>query len=60
MLTMTIEVDCPMELAQGAKEAAVMCLESLGNVRVVEVHEEQPEQLGLAGWGNQNPQRLGI
>lgn len=47
MLTITIKVNAPSWAAQGVKEHLAMCLEKFGDVRVVEVREELPEQMKL-------------
>ena len=47
MLTIVIKVDAPGWTAQGVKEHLAMCLERFGDVRVVEVREELPEQVKL-------------
>lgn len=47
MLTITIQVNTPGWAAQGVKEHLAMCLEKFGDVRVVEVREDEPEQMKL-------------
>lgn len=43
MLTITVEVNAPVELAQGVKEQIAMELEKFGDVRVVKIEETKPE-----------------
>ena len=47
MLTITIQVNAPAELAQGVKEDLAMYLERYGDARVVEGRAEGLEQMGL-------------
>lgn len=47
MLTITIKVDAPDWAAQGVKEHLAMCLERFGDVRVVEVLADAPEQIKM-------------
>lgn len=51
MLTAIAQVDAPPGQALGVKEDIAMRLEPLGNVRVVSVTEEPPEQLCIKGYG---------
>lgn len=48
MLTIVAKVNAPSWMAQGVKEHLAMCLERFGDVRVVEVREELPEQMKLS------------
>ena len=47
MLVITVKVNAPGWAAQGVKEHLAMCLERFGDVRVVEIREEEREQLKL-------------
>lgn len=47
MLTITIQVNAPVELAQGVKEDLAMHLERYGDARVVEARAEGLEQMGI-------------
>lgn len=47
MLTIVLKVDAPAGQAIGVKEAIAMDLEKYGDVRVVEVWEEGPEQMRM-------------
>jgi len=49
MLKVTIELDCPLGDALGAKEQIAMELEKLGGVRVVSVEEIRPAQMRIGG-----------
>lgn len=49
MLTIVLKVDAPPGRAIGIKEAIAMDLEKYGDVRVVEIQEEAPEQMGIGG-----------
>ena len=51
MLTITIQVGAPPGQAIGVKEDIAMRLEPLGDVRVVSITEDTPEQLHVAGYG---------
>ena len=44
MLTIVVKVDAPAEDAQGVKEDVAILLEPLGDVLVLSVREETPEQ----------------
>ena len=48
-MLVTVEVKAPPCDAQGVKEAVAMCLEPLGDCRVVDVRESENEQLRLEG-----------
>ncbi|WP_279068929.1 hypothetical protein, partial [Intestinimonas butyriciproducens] len=50
MLTITLQVGAPPGQAIGVKEDIAMRLEPLGDVRVVSITEDTPEQLHVAGW----------
>lgn len=54
MLTITIQVNAPAELAQGVKEDLAMYLERYGDARIVEVRAENLEQISMwrNGYGN--------
>ena len=54
MLTITVQVNAPAELAQGVKEDLAMYLERYGDARVVEVRAEKLEQTSMwrNGYGN--------
>lgn len=45
MLIITVKLDALVEDTQGVKEAVAMLLEPLGEVRVVSVTGEEPEQI---------------
>lgn len=45
MLTITIKVDAPHGQAIGVKEHLAMCLERFGDVQVVDIREDEPEQM---------------
>lgn len=47
MLTIVIEVDALAGQAIGVKEHLAMVLEKFGDVRVVEVREDVPEQMEM-------------
>ena len=51
MLTITLQVGAPPGQAIGVKEDIAMRLEPLGDVRVVSITEDMPEQLRVAGYG---------
>ena len=51
MLTITLQVGAPPGQAIGVKEDIAMRLEPLGDVRVVSITEDMPEQLHVAGYG---------
>ena len=51
MLTITLQVGAPPGQAIGVKEDIAMRLEALGDVRVVSITEDTPEQLHVAGYG---------
>ncbi len=51
MLTITLQVGAPPGQAIGVKEDIAMRLEPLGDVRVVSITEDTPEQLHVAGYG---------
>ena len=51
MLTITLQVGAPPGQAIGVKEDIAMRLEPLGDVRVVSITEDTPEQLRVAGYG---------
>ena len=51
MLTITLQVGAPPGQAIGIKEDIAMRLEPLGDVRVVSITEDTPEQLHVAGYG---------
>ena len=51
MLTITLQVGAPPGQAIGVKEDIAMRLEPLGDVRVVSITEDAPEQLHVAGYG---------
>ncbi|CUQ61175.1 Uncharacterised protein [Flavonifractor plautii] len=44
MLTIVVNVDAPAEDVQGVKEDVAILLEPLGEVRVLSVRAETPEQ----------------
>lgn len=44
MVTVILKVNTSPEAAQGVKEALAMYLEQYGDVRVVSIHAETPEQ----------------
>ena len=50
MLIMTIQINTSDDLI-GVKEDIAMRLEPLGDVRVVSITEDTPEQLHVAGYG---------
>ena len=62
MLTIVAQVNAPPGHAIGIKEDIAMRLEALGDVRVVSVTEDAPEQLHVAGYGGQQaqPRRRGV
>lgn len=47
MVKITVTVDCPTWLVQGAKEALAAYLEAFGDAKVVSVEEERPEQIEM-------------
>lgn len=49
MLTITIKVNAPIGQAIGVKEHLAMVLEAFGDVRVVDIREETPEQMKIGG-----------
>lgn len=49
MLIITLHVDAPAGQAIGIKEDLAMYLERFGDVRVVDIKEELPEQMKLGG-----------
>ena len=49
MLTIVLQVDRPAGQAIGVKEAVAMDMEKYGDVRVVSVTENHPEQLRIGG-----------
>lgn len=49
MLTITVQVDAPVGMAQGVKEALGMFLERFGDARVTSVTETAPEQMKIGG-----------
>ena len=50
-LTIVAQVNAPPGHAIGVKEDIAMRLEPLGDVRVVSITEDTPEQLHVAGYG---------
>lgn len=62
MLTIILQVGAPPGQAIGIKEDIVMRLESLGDVRVVSITEDVPEQLHVAGYRTTQdaPRRKGV
>lgn len=58
MLTIIAQVNAPPGYAIGVKEDIAMRLEALGDVRVVSITEDAPEQLHVEGYGGpQSPPR---
>lgn len=58
MLTIIVQVNAPPGHAIGVKEDIAMRLEVLGDVRVISVTEDTPEQLHVEGYGgSQSPPR---
>lgn len=51
MLTVIAQVNVPPGRAIGVKEDIAMRLEVLGDVRVVSITEDTPEQLHVEGYG---------
>ena len=51
MLTITLQVGAPPGQAIGVNEDIAMRLEPLGDVRVVSITEDTPEQLHITGYG---------
>lgn len=49
MLIITVHVDAPEGQAIGIKEDLAMYLERFGDVRVVDIKEELPEQMEIGG-----------
>lgn len=62
MLTIIVQVDAPPGQAIGVKEDVAMRLEPLGDVRVISVTEDTPEQMHVAGYGGAQgpPGRKGV
>jgi len=51
VLTIIVQVNAPPGHAIGVKEDIAMRLETLGDVRVISVAEDAPEQLHVEGYG---------
>lgn len=51
VLTIVAQVNAPPGHAIGVKEDIAMRLEALGDVRVISVSEDTPEQLHVEGYG---------
>lgn len=49
MISVTVEVDCPVDGAQAVKEALAMYLERFGDTRVVDVRDVTPKQMEIGG-----------
>lgn len=49
MLTVTLQINAPAGHAIGVKEAIAQDLEKYGDVRVVSVTEQRPEQMRMEG-----------
>ena len=47
MITITVRVDAPPEMAQGIKEILAMELERFGDVQVVDIRADQLEQKSI-------------
>lgn len=47
MLTVTVQVKAPPDMAQAVKEALAMWLEGYGDARVVSVVAKAPEQMRI-------------
>lgn len=47
MLTVTVQVKAPPDMAQAVKEALAMCLERYGDACVVSVMAKAPEQMRI-------------
>ena len=46
-MIIVLQVDAPLHMAQGIKEAIAMQLEKYGDTKVIEIREEATEQLEL-------------
>lgn len=46
-MIITIQVDAPLWMAQGIKEAIAMDLEKYGAIKVLEIDISEPEQLQM-------------
>lgn len=62
MLTVVVQVNAPPGHAISVKEDIAMRLEALGDVRVISVTEDTPEQLHVAGYEAPQgpPRRRGV
>ena len=62
MLTVIAQVNAPPGHAIGVKEDIAMRLEELGDVRVISITEDTPEQLRVEGYGGPqgSPGRKGV
>ena len=62
VLTIVAQVNAPPGHAIGVKEDIAMRLEALGDVRVISVTEDTPEQLYVAGYeaAQGPPRRRGV
>ena len=62
MLTIVAQVNAPLGHAIGVKEDIAMRLEALGDVRVISVTEDVPEQLCVEGYTapQDAPKRRGV
>ncbi len=62
MLTVIAQVNAPSGHAIGVKEDIAMRLEALGDVCVLSVSEDAPEQLHVEGYGGpqSGPRRKGV
>ena len=52
MLTLTFQINCPVEQVPGIKEALAMLLERWGDVHLIDVRDAQrtaPEQMRIGG-----------
>jgi len=49
VLKIILEVNAPVGMVPGIKEAIAMDLEKYGDVRVVDVQENAPEQMRIGG-----------
>lgn len=47
MLTVTVQVKAPPDMAQAVKEALAMWLERYGDARVVSIQADAPEQMTI-------------
>lgn len=47
VLTITIQVNAPADMAQGVKEHLAMVLEQFGDTRVVSIVEDKPQQIKM-------------